>query len=173
MKLRSVGVLAVLGILGAWLVAAAGIGVDVPATPRQGPGPALQPDPIVARIEAQSAHLHNYLSGAPPLRPPTRDPFRFGSRPSPATTADRPAPRLAEPAVAAAAEPLPLALVGVAEDGAGEKTARVAVISGMGQLFLVKEGEEFGGRFRVVRIGPDAASVTDTVMGKTGTLALK
>ena len=170
MNSRAVGVLGALGILAAWLVAAAGIGFDVPATPRPAPGPVVQADPIVARIDAQAARLRGYLASAPPLKPSTRDPFRFGTRPAPA---DRPHPRLTEIVAPLAAAFIPLTLAGVAEDGREEAVKRTAVITGMGQLFLVKEGEEFGGRFRVVRIGPDAASVTDRTTGMTVTLALK
>jgi hypothetical protein len=38
---------------------------------------------------------------------------------------------------------------------------RTAIISGGGQLFLVKEGEAFADRYRVVRIGAEAVELHD------------
>jgi limonene-1,2-epoxide hydrolase len=43
----------------------------------------------------------------------------------------------------------------------------------MGQLFLVKEGETFAGRFKIIRIGADAIQVLDQADGSSFTLALK
>jgi hypothetical protein len=174
MNSRSIGLLAAIGMLAAWLAAAAGIGFDSSPAPRPGPASPLQTDPLVAQIQSQSSRLHGYLNSVPPLKPVRRDPFRFGARPAPASPAGVGTPRLVEDASLAATElAVPLKLAGVAEDSAGDAIVRTAIISGMGQLFLVKEGEEFGGRFRVVRIGPDAASVTDRTTGMTVTLALK
>jgi hypothetical protein len=40
-------------------------------------------------------------------------------------------------------------------------------------LFLVKEGESFGGRFEVVRLGPDSVLLRDRLDQTTFTLTLK
>lgn len=61
----------------------------------------------------------------------------------------------------AALERPPLVLAGVAEDVTPEGPRRTAIISGLGQLFLVQEGETLARRYRVVRIGSTAVHLVD------------
>lgn len=87
-----------------------------------------------------------------------------------------PAPRPPALSAVAPAAPVPrrppLALVGIAENDSAGETVRTAVISGEGQLFLVKEGEAFANRYRVVRIGADAVELRDEVADATIQLGL-
>ncbi len=64
---------------------------------------------------------------------------------------------LAFAAPAATPEPA-FALIGVAEDGG----VRTAIISGQGQLFMVKDGELVAERYRVTHVGADAVDLEPT-----------
>ena len=65
----------------------------------------------------------------------------------------------AQPAVARAPA---LTLIGLAEDEGPEGTIRTAIISGAGDLFIVKEGEAVTRRFRVSRISADVVELADS-----------
>jgi hypothetical protein len=116
-------------------------------------------------LNAQEAQLRRHLEVLPP-RPSARNPFRFGSSKSAAR------PLAAEPGVEArpADAPVPLEpalrLSGIAEQKSGESTIRTAVISGDGQLYLVREGEAVAGRYRVVTIDSDAVTLGDDSGGQ-------
>jgi len=128
-------------------------------------------DPAIRNVQGQAGRLRAYLASAPPLAQAARNPFRFRERPE-----ARPAPALSTAAasVLAAVTARPqLVLSGLAEDPSPSGPVRTAIISGLGQLFLVKEGEEFGGRFQAVRIGTNAVQVLDRSDGSTFTLALR
>jgi hypothetical protein len=83
--------------------------------------------------------------------------------------------------MAVAVPPQPaLKLVGIAEDTSAasddadnKKLVRTAIISGEGQLFLVKEGESVTTRYRVAKISADVVELTDLGIGATRRLALK
>ena len=64
------------------------------------------------------------------------------------------------------------ALVGLAEDEGADGPVRTAIISGAGELFLVKEGEAITRQYRVATISSDHVEVTD-VAGTALHLALK
>jgi hypothetical protein len=159
---------------GVWLAIATGLVIAPPDSISRESTPVASPlDPVIRSVQSQSARLQAYLASVPELAPPVRDPFAF-SRParpgvgrrsgSSVTTPDEPH--------AAAARPS-LALVGIAEDGSPDAPVRTAVISGMGQLFLMKEGETFGGRFEVVRISTESALVRDRLELSVFTLTLR
>ena len=91
----------------------------------------------------------------------SRDLFRYAGRTS------VPAPTVpAAPAAPAAQQPLlpivaPLKLEGLAEDRGDQGPVRTAIISGFGDIFLVKEGDSVTSRYRVAKISPDAVELTD------------
>jgi hypothetical protein len=126
-----------------------------------------------AALEAEITRLRERLrpTSAPQL--PSRNLFEF-SRTTPARAAS-PVPRdLAEaqaPRTASAAPPLKL--VGMAEDPGPEGPVRTAIISGYGQLFLVKEGERITSRYQVAKISGEAAEIRDLDDNSTLTLVLK
>jgi hypothetical protein len=160
-------VLSVIAV-GAALALTAGLGLAPPARTVPESVPVSSPlDPTIRSVQSQSVRLHDYLASAPELAPPVRDPFSFPRR-SPSGADSRTAP-----AVAAALARPALKLIGLAEDPSPDGPLRTAVISGMGQLFLAKEGESFGGRFQVVRLGPDSVLLLDLLDQSTFTLALK
>jgi hypothetical protein len=126
-----------------------------------------------AALEAEITRLRERLrpTSAPQL--PSRNLFEF-SRTTPARAAS-PVPRdLAEaqaPRTAWAAPPLKL--VGMAEDPGPEGPVRTAIISGYGQLFLVKEGDRITSRYQVAKISGEAAEIRDLDDNSTLTLVLK
>jgi hypothetical protein len=69
--------------------------------------------------------------------------------------------------------PAPLKLSGIAEDEMPDGVVRTAIISGLGQLFLVKEGDSFADRYRVLRVSSDVVELTDLVDGNVLRLALR
>lgn len=65
-------------------------------------------------------------------------------------------------------------LVGVAENQTEKGLERAAIVSALnGDLFIVKEGELIGARYRVKTIGKDAVELTDLVSGASRRLALR
>ncbi len=77
------------------------------------------------------------------------------------------------PAAPVAAPPPALKLAGIAEDAGPGGPIRTAIISGLGQLFLVKEGERVAGRYRVTKIAADLVELADTGDGTVLRLPLK
>jgi hypothetical protein len=70
----------------------------------------------------------------------------------------------------------PLTLAGLAEDAGPNGPVRTAVVSGDGQVFLVKEGEAFSVRgitYRVATISANSVEVVDVSDGQPRTLFLK
>ena len=152
---RTVIVGVVAGALAAWLAAAATSGtrqIVLPAAPRTS-----AVDASGAELAAEIARLHDRLHPTTAPQQPARNLFEFTLRAAPIPAPDRVAD--AAPAVArepAAESPDPaLTLIGVAEDAG----VRTAIISGRGQLFLVKEGDLVGERYRVAHVGTDAVDL--------------
>jgi hypothetical protein len=107
-------------------------------------------------LNLQEARLREHL-GSIPLRPTGRNPFRFGkgSAEAPAPSPAAAAPIMA-PAPSAPVAP-PLSLSGIFND----KGKRTAILTSDSQLYLVKEGESFAGRYRMVTVDSDAVTIKD------------
>ena len=105
----------------------------------------------------------------------SRDLFQYAARPSVAFAAGAPTVAAAPPA---APEPAvttisPLKLEGLAENQGAQGPLRTAIISGFGDIFLVKEGDNVTLRYRVARISPDAVELTDLTDNTPLRLALR
>ena len=61
----------------------------------------------------------------------------------------------------------------MAEDAGPDGPVRTAIISGFGQLFIVKEGERVTARYQVAKISGEAAEIMDLGDSSTITLVLK
>ena len=169
---RAATIVVVGGAFAAWLAAAATSGNREIASPLVLETPAV--DAHGAKLGAEVARLHERLR--PDAVPEhTRNLFAFAvQKPRPAAVVAPPAPSLTEaprPPIA----PPPLKLVGVAEDAGRNGPERTAIISGFGQLFLVKEGENVTSRYRVSKISADVVELADADAddGTTLRLALK
>ena len=100
---------------------------------------------------------------------PERNPFRFEAKAPPPA---RPRPAIAEapPPVVTAPPvpqgpppppPIPLRFIGLVD--APSQAGRVAILSdGRGNVFYGKEGDIIEGRYRLLRVGPDAADISFT-----------
>ncbi len=170
---RTATIVVVGGALAAWLAAAATSGSrDLASRPAER---AATADARSQALASEIARLHERLRPSETPRQPARNLFQFTSmRPRPAPVASKPA--LSE----AAAMPLPVALplpplklIGVAEDPGPDGPVRTAILSGPGQLFLVKEGQNVTLRYLVAKISASAVELTDLGDHSTLRLALK
>jgi hypothetical protein len=159
-----------------WLASVTTTGAP-PATAEPAAAPAAG-TPIVPwfDLERQRARLER-LTAAPPVSP-SRNPFRFGSRPRRASTApltdrapDDPA-ALADRAVPAAPS-VPVRLVGIAAGAADDGPFRSAILSGLGQVFIAGAGDLVAERYRVTAVGEDAVELSDEMTGRVLRLALR
>ena len=158
----------------AWLASAATSGGRARPMPQ-----AMDTSLVDARasdLASEIARLHERLTPGATPREPVRNPFVFASAsPRPVVPAG---PALTE-AVAAPTPPapptssLPWQLVGIAEDDGPSGPVRTAIISGAGQLFLVKEGEAVTPQYRVSRIAADLVELVEASSGSSVRLVLK
>ncbi len=157
----------------AWFASAAGVIGPSWRAPRPPTRSAAtsQSEPVSFDVEAQAKRLRKRLATAPAPQP-VRNPFVFAPRQQ---VQARPAPRVvaAPPVVAPVEIEPPLALIGVAEDGAGAALVRTAMIAGVGdELFLARVGQTVG-RYTVTAIGPDAVELLDGTTNRTRRLVLR
>jgi hypothetical protein len=155
MKLKWVTtVVIVVGALAAWRIAApkperaapAHVNIDASA-PIDARGAALAKE--IARLHERAG------AGVPPRL--ARNLFHFVAPP-------RPAPLAVVNRASDASEPVPppaLKLIGVAEDAAAGGLIRTAIISGPGQVYVVKEGERVTSRYLVARISSEVVELQD------------
>jgi hypothetical protein len=147
------------GILATWLAVSPNQGLNTQTAPAAVRRPAVEKEPTAEELSSHAARLRN-RSDAAALRPSTRNPFRYGSTKSSASTTSR--ERSVEPAaIAPTMPPVPegpvLKLSGIAQK-AGKRTA---ILSGDGQIYLVGEGDSVAGRYTVVTIDPEAVLLRD------------
>jgi len=167
---RTATIVVVGGALLAWLAGAA------TSNRTSVPLPIVQRTPIELRGEelaVEIARLQERLRPTSTPRQPGRNLFSFhaaaarAARMAPIVAAPAPAPVEAPPALPA------LKLAGIAEDEGPEGPMRTAVISGQGQLFLVKEGESVLQRYRVTKISADVVELIDLGDNSIRRLALR
>lgn len=158
--------------LASWMASASTSGVRPPVAPL----PPVKPgavDRSMASLQTEIGRLHERLG---PTAAPTRsrDLFRF-------TTRARRRPIVAPAAAVAAAStvvpPPPvrpsLTLIGVAEDVTPDGVVRTAIVSGLGDVFLVKAGDTIRLQYRIEQVSGDAVQIVDTATATTTTLALR
>jgi hypothetical protein len=166
--------IAAFGVSGA-VLAAMIAGATTSGTRRATPPPVVNTSTVElkgAELAAEIARLRERLRPVVEPQQPARNLFQFGRRPAAAVNI-APTPPAVEtvvvPPAAAAPPPPSLTLVGMAVDG----SVRTAIISGFGDLFLVKEGETLAGQYRVAKIGADGVDLTSLADGATLHLTLK
>lgn len=167
------------GLLAAWLAAAASDRAPQPAgAPASGPSPLDRAEQVARDIEAQSSRMRARLASAPRPQDSGRNPFVFEQRRALEPAAGvrlLPLPAAADGADAADAvvEPLPFTLNGIAEDGTGESAIRTAVLSGLGDIFLVRTGDSVANRYEVVAIDAASVELKDLTSGRSLRLSLR
>ncbi len=173
MNFKGTATMVVVGaVLLAWLAGAATSKHSIP------PLIVAPPPPIDARgaeLAGEIARLRDRLRPTIVPSQPRRNLFTFkaAARPTAATAGVSSTPVSAIEAAAARMTEPPLTLSGIAEDGGPDGPDRTAIISGQGQLFMVKQGDQVTPRYRVARIGSDAVELTDVDAGTTRRLVLK
>jgi hypothetical protein len=141
------------GLLATWLA------VTPATTESHGSSTATtQPSSAVSQLTAddlkiQETRLREHLAGVP-LRPSARNPFRFGAVS---------VPKVPHESISAAVPVVaPAALAGSALSLSGiftDKSTRTAIVTGDGQLYLVKQGELVAGRYQVATVEADAVTL--------------
>ena len=167
-------ILAGAGACAAWLSAAMAPARSRPISPA-----ATRTTPIETRgaeLAIEIARLHDRLRPDAIPRQPGRNLFSFratGARSATAVTPGTTTAALPDAGVKPGLAQPEMKLVGVAEDSGPDGPIRTAIISGAGQLFLVKEGESVTALYHVARISVDVVELTDIRDGATRRLALK
>ena len=137
------------GLLATWLAVTPNTTTPARSSLAAAPRTSVVRDVTADDLNLQESRLREHL-GSAPLRPSGRNPFRFGG------ASEKPRQTPAAPAAMAPPAPLPsLSLSGIATD----KGTRSAIITGDGQLYLVKEGELVAGRYHVVTVDGDAVTL--------------
>src|SRR5947207_2449334 len=142
------------GAIAVWIAAAATSNTrTVPLVVEQKP---TSVDRSGAQLAVEVARLHERLRPTDtPIQ--SRNLFRYAA-PSGVRSASSTAPVTPSPVVQALppATVSPLKLEGLAEDKGDQGPVRTAIISGFGEIFLVKEGDSVTLRYRVARISSEA-----------------
>jgi hypothetical protein len=159
------------GALAAWFAGAA-------TSNREMPDPVSVRTPPIdthgAALADEIAKLQERLRPSAEPNHPGRNLFAFRAAHVPVVPVALPAPQPAlTEAPAATPAPPPFKLAGIAEDPGANGPVRTAILSGGGQVYLVKEGENVTSRYRVTRIAADVVELTDVTDGTTRRLALK
>jgi hypothetical protein len=174
---RAVTYIGLASVLLAYLAAAGGLSnhLDVPAAePR-----AVQTsgtETLAADVQAQTSRLRDRMASAPAPRAPIRNPFVFGARETPRPRASTPtaSASLRAPETAPVVAEPPLELIGIAEQQSPSGPVRTAIMTAHSdELYMLKEGELLGGRYRVKAIGIDAVELTDLVTQAARRVALR
>jgi hypothetical protein len=166
-------------MLATWFIAAAGQGGSrsTPAVIADESRHLTETERAAVEIQQQADRLRSRLVVAPAPSEARRNPFVFRTREvqSARDVSTTPESAAAEPAAAAAPlpEPDPFTLSGVATDENPEGPVRTAVLSGLGDVFLVKAGDIVASRYEIVAVGADAVELKDVTSGRTFRIGLR
>jgi hypothetical protein len=147
------------GVLATWLAVTPNQSVPTSApVPEQ--RPAVSQTPSADELRAQTIRLRERTTSVS-LAVSKRNPFRFNESKSAAPSRVAPAPPAAEALPPPAPLPPPLTLTGVTGKQTASGMKRTAVISGVGQMYFVGEGDVVAGRYTVVKVDPEAVVLRD------------
>jgi hypothetical protein len=155
-----------------WLTASPHVAPSQPAASAEAPAPAAGDEALAAVLA--SLELHDWSPKAPAHGRPDRNIFAFTHPASKAAPA--PPPPVAGLLAGGDGKTAPLVLfklIGVAEDQGPDGVTRTAIISGQGQLYMVKEGETLAWIYRVGRLSGESIELLDTTGGEPLRLSLK
>ena len=111
-------------------------------------------------IQAQADRLQVRVRTELEYRDPTRNPFRFGTRPATvargAQTAVETSPAIAAPFI----QVVPFTLSGMATENVDGTAQRTAILTTASDVLFVKEGDRIGS-FTVTRVDETGVEVTD------------
>ena len=170
-----------------WKVTAAASGLMVVATwlashaPVGGPREAsiapsaAHTETAAAAIQREASRLHDRLQLVAAYKVPSRNPFRFGTRPAQAVAPRQqamPVEQVAPPVVEPQPPTFRMMLSGIGEDVEGEQVTRTAIISTPDNVHLVKVGETLG-VYQVTDIAADSVTLTRLEDGSAVQLTLR
>ena len=116
--------------------------------------------PQVVDLGPEAERLARRVEAMASFTAPARDLFRFRPAPASAKVEVPVAPEVSlAPIAVVAPAPPPFVLTGIAEDQQGDVLVRTAIVSGPGDLWLVKAGDTVDGRFQVVAVEADAVDI--------------
>jgi hypothetical protein len=128
---------------------------------RRGVAPASAP----GAMPVADVKLELLQQTRPELEEAERNLFRFQARPAPPSPRAQPsasapvAPPVTVPSGPPPPPPIPLRFIGLVD--APSQAGRVAILSdGRGNVFYGKEGDIIEGRYKVLKISPDAAELS-------------
>jgi len=126
-----------------------------------------------ADIQELAARLQARVRAETSYREPGRDPFRFGARPR-VERQSFSAPKVEAVETVPVAPPRAPAMMlsGIATDIVGGVTQRTAILSKVGAVLLVREGEAIEGGYRVLTIDDQSVTLEATSDGTRTTLRL-
>jgi hypothetical protein len=149
------------GLLATYLFSTPPTGV--PARPGVARTPdATRPAPPAFDIAAEAARLRERVPPDVPYDEPSRNPFRFGARPtsvSPRRAEPSPPPPVLTPS-APVPQPPPIRLSGIATTTVDGTRQRTAILITPGGIQYAREGDAVGADYRVARIDEDAIELT-------------
>jgi hypothetical protein len=125
----------------------------------------------VAELETQTRRLDQHLD-AVQVAPPSRNLFRFGSRPV-ARRAAPPPPAVVLAPVAPVPVPFPLRLTGVAVEMVDGVAKRTAILSGPAGVELAASGEPASAGYKVIEVGESFAEIERLSDGARERLTLR
>ncbi len=161
-------------LLVAWLAAA--------NTTRRPDPPAPAPieharadEPDLALLQNEGTKLRERLAHAPSPSVTPRNPFSFAPAPAvPSAPSRRIAAASLDAVPVAPPPPLPLILMGIAEQPSASGTQRTAILGGSGdEIYMVTVGQTIAARYSVTAIGVDAIEMKDLSTGGLRRLALR
>ena len=159
----------------AWLASAAGIVMRPASEPEQIPPVKTSgTESLAAEVQAQTVRLRERMASPPAPREPLRNPFAFASREEPKGRTAAAATAQPAPAAPDAVPEPPLTLIGVAEQLTPKGLERTAIVTAdSDEVYMLKEGDVLGARYRVKAVGPGSLELTDLVTGAVRSLVLR
>ncbi len=175
MDWKSTAAISGAGLLATWFFSMPAVQPPAsnPIAPAAG---APQPSAMTIDIQQEAAKLQQRTHQESRYNETSRNPFRFGARP---TTEARSSgtsgpPPVALPATIPPAPPPPrLSLDGIATDVVNGQEQRTAILNTDSGVVLAKEGEQVAGQFRVVKIAADAVDLVNVNDGSTLRIVLR
>lgn len=144
---------------------------NLPATERPSARQAAAPIAAATDIQEQAERLRGRLHVERTYTVPRRNPFRFADR----VVNDRPGTdpdAAAEPPADVRPAAPRVSLSGIAEDVTPSGTERTAILSSPAGVLMVREGEEFLGSYRVLRVESEAVELSVLADGTVRRLSL-
>jgi hypothetical protein len=160
-------------IVATWLASHAPVGG--PRDLSVAPPSAAHTAAAAADLQREADRLHSRLNQVASYRLPSRNPFRFGSRPARVVAPSSPVVKVEEVAPTAAAEPptFRMVLSGIGEDVVDDQVIRTAIISTPDNVHILKIGDTLGESYKVTKIDAAVVELVRLADGSTVQLALK